>query len=116
MELVKDAGLLGAQLSRHHASLAFAASLEVKEDAKPILQPGAQFEEAVVRLCRAFVPSSGRKESPRVVRSSPKAAPPPAASDDDDTPLADEAELIEKITFVCGKLAALLAHLKEQHE
>ena len=103
LEMVRDAGLIGSQLSRARASVAFASSLPSKTGNVPLLKPGAEFEEAVVRLSRAFVPSTakeGRKES--LDQRHPSLQPGPE----------EQIALVDKIVHVSGKLSALLAPME----
>lgn len=93
LEMVRDAGLIGTALSRHAASVAFAASLDFKQGSKPCLKPAAEFEEAVVRLSLAFDPTRVKEPTPRYRDVTAKAT----AADVGDT-------LADKISYVCGKL------------
>ena len=152
--MCQDATLIGSQLSRHQVKLAFVNSLpltaETATTRKPLLQAGAEFHEALLRLARAFVLEKKDEGRQRLSRAAPVAS---QGSDADAVDAAEEklrariaelrgrantsgaeeeeggdgsgsssaqeaaadperdleAELLEKLPVVCGKLLALSA-------
>jgi len=134
-EMCAEAELIGPCLSRAAVKNAFVYSLELNTDetgvSRPMLAKGAEFAEAVLRLTGAYDPSL----APRGPLSPPKSTPGkfrkalPSASNAGMAASAEaavvaamegseegheeeatdkEADLLEKLPVVCGKLLALV--------
>ena len=125
-DLCSDARLAGADLSRNAIKQAFVNSLPFSDDTaadrKPLLRRGAEFDEALVRLARAY---TGKPLSASAVKRGVKrggtftdakaaeraghalyTAIESQVGAQDELPAGLEAELLGKLPVVCGKLLA----------
>jgi len=125
-DMCSDARLAGADLSRNAIKQAFVNSLPFSDDTaadrKPLLRRGAEFDEALVRLARAY---TGKPLSASAVKRGVKrggtftdakaaeraghalyTAIESQVGAQDELPVGLEAELLGKLPVVCGKLLA----------
>jgi Ca2+-binding EF-hand superfamily protein len=125
-DMCSDARLAGADLSRNAIKQAFVNSLPFSDDTaadrKPLLRRGVEFDEALVRLARAY---TGKPLSASAVKRGVKrggtftdakaaeraghalyTAIESQVGAQDELPVGLEAELLGKLPVVCGKLLA----------
>ena len=136
--MLDDADLVGPHLSRHKAKLAFVNSIQINAETaavrKPLLKPGFEFEEALMRLARAYsAPTEAgggtldplatvtRKPLPRhsdaavtaasaeVVRTTIRKRINRSGVEGEVEATDVEVHLLQMLPLVCGKLLALAA-------
>ena len=136
--MLDDADLVGPHLSRHKAKLAFVNSIQINAETaavrKPLLKPGFEFEEALMRLARAYTaPTEAgggtldplatvtRKPLPRhsdaavtaasaeVVRTTIRKRINRSGVEGEVEATDVEVHLLQMLPLVCGKLLALAA-------